>query len=68
MTYFAHSEGKVGNFNDAQILFGDYQKQGNIQALENSLEILAEIIDEKGVDSQRAISLKNSIGKYLISR
>lgn len=53
------------NFEDAQRLFSDYEKNGGFHNLRNSLDILDEIIGNQSVDSQRALNFKNTISKHI---
>jgi hypothetical protein len=52
-------------FDKAQKLFKEYEKKGAVKSLEEAIEILDGIIKKQSPDSQRAINLKNTIGKYL---
>jgi len=45
-------------FGDAQKSFNEYQKSGRFHNLEDSLDLLNEIIESKGIDLQRAINFK----------
>ncbi len=55
----------MDDFEKAQKLFKKYEKSGAGKCLGESLEILNEIVRRQDPDSQKAINLKNTIGKYL---
>jgi hypothetical protein len=48
-------------FQEAQNLFREYQKAGNLKKLQKSLEILEELIDEHSPEYEKTIRLKNAI-------
>lgn len=52
-------------FEEAQRLFTSYQKNGNFHILRHSLDMLDEVIESKGAESQKANNLKNTILKYI---
>lgn len=52
-------------FEDAQKSFSEYQKNGRFHNLEDSLNLLNEIIESKGIDLRRAINFKQIIGRHI---
>jgi hypothetical protein len=52
-------------FEDARESFNEYQKNGGFHNLEDSLGLLNEIIESKGIDLQRAINFKQIIGRHI---
>jgi nucleoid-associated protein YejK len=53
------------DFEKAQKLFKEYEKNGLVMSLEEALEILDGIVKSHGHEYQKAMNLKNTIGKYL---
>ena len=53
------------DFKKAQKLFDIYQKAGGFQNLVDSLDVLDEIIDSQGPDTQRADNLKQTIRRHI---
>ena len=59
---------KIKTFEKAQKLFDAYQNYDKISSLRDSLDILDEIIESHGADCQRAINLKQIIGRHVDSK
>jgi hypothetical protein len=59
---------KMGDFEDAQKLFADYERDDGINNLRDSLELLEEIIEEKGLDADRARNFKMRICHHVNKR
>lgn len=53
------------DFEKARKLFDAYQKSGKLNELGDSLDILDEIIESQGTDSQRAINFKQIIMRHI---
>jgi len=52
-------------FEKARELFNSYQESGRLNKLRDSLDILDQIIQGQGADLQRAINLKQVIGRHI---
>src|SRR4030042_4802770 len=55
----------MDDFEKAQRLFKEYEKNGAVESLEEALEILDGIVKRQEPDSQKAINLKETVGRYL---
>ncbi len=55
-------------FEKAQEFFGSFQKNGNFHNLRESLDILDELMDIHGKESERAAKLKENIRHYIDSQ
>lgn len=55
----------MSDFDRARTLFSDYERHGSIGILNESIEIIEDLIEEAGQDSQRAQNLKNAITNYI---
>ncbi len=55
----------MNDFDQARTLFDSYQQHGRIDVLQDSLNILNEIIESQGAELQKAINLKHTIEKYI---
>jgi hypothetical protein len=51
----------MGDFAEAQKLFRDYEKGGKVGTLDEAIQILDEVIESGGQDTQRALNLKSVI-------
>jgi hypothetical protein len=63
-----HGGGEMEGFDKAQKLFGSFQKDREFQNLRKSLDILEELMEIQGTESQRATKLKENIGHYVDSQ